>query len=79
MLFSIPVVNQSKSLAGIESEDRVPFEHPALGGLKNLFDPPLKIVLSKEKLASFATSVGMRSVIRWYPRMVSLKGCKSCA
>ncbi|POS83569.1 hypothetical protein EPUL_003260 [Erysiphe pulchra] len=71
MLFSTPVVNQSESLAGIESEGRVPFEHPALGGLKNLFDPPLTIVLSKDRLASFATSVGMRSIIRWYPRMIN--------
>ncbi|RKF55100.1 putative rnase iii domain protein [Erysiphe neolycopersici] len=64
-------LDQSESLAGIESEGRVPFEHPALGGLKNLFHPPLTIILSKERLASFATSIGMRSIIRWYPRMTN--------
>ncbi|KAI1006437.1 hypothetical protein K3495_g1779 [Podosphaera aphanis] len=55
---------------GHPSDDRVPFTHPALVGLPNLTKAPLSEVLSKEKLADLGTSVGLRHVIRWYPRNI---------
>ncbi|KHJ31144.1 putative rnase iii domain protein [Erysiphe necator] len=70
LLFSSPSIRQLENPIEIESETRVPFQHPALIGLTNLIDSPLTNILSKEKLASFATNIGMRPIIRWYPRMV---------
>lgn len=58
-----------KSVVG--PDERVAFKHPALDGLANLFDTRASQILSKGQLASFATSLGMRSIIRWYPRIMT--------
>ncbi|KAI9047287.1 hypothetical protein LZ554_008737 [Drepanopeziza brunnea f. sp. 'monogermtubi'] len=52
------------------SDERVPFSHPALEGLRNLTDVPISDILNKDRLGPLATSLGMRDVIRWKPRMV---------
>jgi large subunit ribosomal protein L15 len=57
------------------SDDRVPFTHPALEGLTNLSDVPLKEVLTKTRLAGLATAVGMREIIRWTPKDVRIAVC----
>ncbi|RKF58206.1 hypothetical protein GcM3_183012 [Golovinomyces cichoracearum] len=69
MLLSSPVSVQSQSINVSEPDERTPFRHPALQGLPNLFHPSLAEILSKERLAAFAASLGMKSIIRWYPRM----------
>ncbi|KAK6581025.1 hypothetical protein PZA11_006513 [Diplocarpon coronariae] len=51
-------------------DERVPFEHPALGGLMNVTDVPISEVLSKERLGLLATQMGMREILRWQPRNV---------
>lgn len=54
------------------NDDRVPSTDPKLEGLANLADMPLGTVLTKERLATLATSFGMREVMRWQPRNVRL-------
>ncbi|TQS37629.1 hypothetical protein Golomagni_01891 [Golovinomyces magnicellulatus] len=67
LAFLVSVESQNINVS--EPDDRTPFSHPALEGLPNLFHPSLTEVLSKERLAAFAVSIGMKSIIRWYPRM----------
>jgi large subunit ribosomal protein L15 len=52
------------------TETREPFEHQALAGLKNLSAAPIGEVLTKERLATLARTMGMAQIIRWQPRMV---------
>ncbi|CCU79081.1 RNase III domain-containing protein [Blumeria hordei DH14] len=51
-------------------DGRTPFEHPSLVGLPNLVNLPRSDVLTVEKIASLATSMGMRNVVRWHPRLI---------
>ncbi|TVY84052.1 hypothetical protein LSUE1_G002693 [Lachnellula suecica] len=64
---SVATQTQSKN----PSDNRVPFNHPALEGLANLSDTPVGSVLTKERLAGLATQMGMRDIMRWQPRMVA--------
>ncbi|RKF72897.1 putative rnase iii domain protein [Golovinomyces cichoracearum] len=67
LAFLVSVESQSINVS--EPDERIPFRHPALEGLPNLFHPSLAEILSKKRLAVFAASLGMKSIIRWYPRM----------
>jgi len=47
-----------------------PFKHPALDGLDNLTDMPIAEVLTKARLAKFASQLDMAEIMRWRPRNV---------
>lgn len=73
-LLHSPTATKTQSLPN-PSDDRIPFTHPALGGLANLSDVPLGEVLSKWRLADLATAVGMREIVRWEPKNVRIAFC----
>ncbi|KAI9647396.1 hypothetical protein NHQ30_003781 [Ciborinia camelliae] len=52
-----------------DTDNREPFSHPALDGLPNLMNVKVDSILSKERLASLGTQMGMPDIIRWEPRM----------
>ncbi|CAD6443451.1 db5b554f-75ce-4d01-aad4-a885326df315 [Sclerotinia trifoliorum] len=52
-----------------DTEDVEPYSHPALDGLTNLTNVKVDDILSKERLASLGTRMGMPDIIRWEPRM----------
>ena len=52
---------------------RVAFEHPALENVDKLNETQPGQVISKELLARLAVEVGLPAVMRWKPRMVSVK------
>lgn len=53
--------------------DRVPFEHEQLQSLDNLSVEGPKDVVGKEQLFDLAQAVGLADVLRWKPRLVSLR------
>lgn len=56
-----------------EEYDRQPFEHPQLQSVDNLnVEGPMEIA-GKEKLYALGTEAGLLDVVRWKPRLVSLK------
>ncbi|KUJ17579.1 uncharacterized protein LY89DRAFT_645146 [Mollisia scopiformis] len=55
----------------LPSDKRKPFTHSALEGLGNLSHVQLSEVLTKQRLGSLASQLGMRSIIRWKPRNVA--------
>jgi len=72
-LLHSPTATKTQSLPD-PSDDRVPFAHPALEGLANLSDVPLGEILTRERLAGFATMIGMAEIVRWIPKdLVHLK------
>jgi large subunit ribosomal protein L15 len=73
-LLHSPTATKTQSLPDA-SDDRKPFEHPALEGLANLSDVPLAEVLSKTRLAGLAKANGMQEIIRWIPRDVRISFC----
>jgi large subunit ribosomal protein L15 len=71
-LLHSPMATKTQSLPD-SSDGRVPFAHPALEGLANLSDVPIGEILTKSRLAGFATVIGMREIIRWKPKNVRLQ------
>ena len=71
-LLPSPTATKTQSLPD-PSDERVPFTHPALDGLANLSDVPLGEILTKERVANLATTIGMREIVRWKPRVVRLE------
>ncbi|KAB8303647.1 hypothetical protein EYC80_005041 [Monilinia laxa] len=67
VLLQSPVA--TKTQLDLDTGDREPFSHPALDGLPNLRNVKVNTVLSKERLASLGTQMGMQDIIRWEPRM----------
>ncbi|QSZ33992.1 hypothetical protein DSL72_005572 [Monilinia vaccinii-corymbosi] len=67
VLLQSPVA--TKTQLAQDTGDREPFLHPALDGLQNLTNVKVDAILSKEKLASLGTQMGMADIIRWEPRM----------
>lgn len=51
------------------NDRRKPFTHPSLALLQNLSSIPPSAVLTKRRLATLATHLGLRDVMRWKPRM----------
>jgi large subunit ribosomal protein L15 len=72
VLLHSPTATKTQSLPD-PSDDRIPFTHPALEGLANLSNVPIGEVLTKTRIAGFATLIGMREIIRWQPKDVSLQ------
>lgn len=68
-LLNSPTASQTQRLMS-STDDRVPFQHPALDGLENLTDTPIAEVLTKARLARFADKLGMAEILRWRPRNV---------
>ena len=52
------------------TDDREPFQHVALEGLEYLTDTPIAEVLTKARLAKFASQLDMAEIMRWRPRNV---------
>jgi large subunit ribosomal protein L15 len=57
---------------------RMPFHHPSLTGLDNLNAELPQQVVDMEKMAKFAVDVGLDRVLRWKPRLVSLRAHAFC-
>lgn len=55
------------------SDRRTAFQHDQLLPVDNLIIEGPKDVAAKEKIHALAQSVGMNNVLRWKPRLVSLK------
>ncbi|CZT43197.1 related to RNase III domain protein [Rhynchosporium secalis] len=68
-LVQSPTAQKTQSLAD-PSDDRLPFAHPALEGLRNLTDAPINEILTKDRLGPFAAQLGMSQVMRWTPRNI---------
>lgn len=69
-LLHSPTATKTQSIPS-PSDDREPFSHPALDGLTNLTDAPIGTVLTKQRLGTLASQLGMRDILRWKPRDVS--------
>ena len=68
-LLHSPVATQTQSLPDSQNKSQE-FAHPALGGLANLGDVQITNILTKKRLASLATQIGMPEIMRWKPRDV---------
>ena len=71
-LLHSPTATKTQSLPN-PTDDRAPFTHPALEGLANLSDVPIGEILTKTRIAGFATMIGMREILRWVPKDVRIQ------
>ncbi len=54
---------------------RVPFRHPALGGLQNVTLQAKARMGDKRRMSQLAQQYGLASVVRWKPKKVRLHTC----
>ncbi|KAJ8071185.1 hypothetical protein OCU04_001524 [Sclerotinia nivalis] len=67
VLLQSPIARQAQFPQDADGVE--PYSHPALDGLPNLTNVKVDDILSKERLATLGTQIGMPDIIRWEPRM----------
>jgi len=68
----IPAAPSPLSAQATDEYGRVPFQHPALGGLQNVTLQAKARMGDKRRISQLAQQYGLASVVRWKPKKVRL-------